>query len=158
MYHNSIDIYTSAGYMLRYILMELCRCGSVSYTHLCPTPSAIRPSVRIPGSQAILLPTKSGSTEASYKCSKLIAAVIHNFLFFHIILHSADAMRRYDSLAVSYTHLDVYKRQRYSVAYIRQMYKCQCCCGTCCIRRKWYSCCVSFKSIKIDVYKRQVLV
>lgn len=34
----------------------------------CPTPSAIRPSVRIPGSQAILLPTKSGSTEASYKC------------------------------------------------------------------------------------------
>ena len=27
MYHNSIDIYTSAGYMLRYILMELCRCG-----------------------------------------------------------------------------------------------------------------------------------
>ena len=34
----------------------------------CPTPSAIRPSVRIPGSRAILLPTKSGSTEASYKC------------------------------------------------------------------------------------------
>ena len=31
------------------------------------------------------------------KCSKLIAAVIHNFLFFHIILHSADAVRRYDS-------------------------------------------------------------
>lgn len=27
MYHNSIDIYTSDGYMLRYILMELCRCG-----------------------------------------------------------------------------------------------------------------------------------
>ena len=27
MYHNSIDIYTSAGYMLHYILMELCRCG-----------------------------------------------------------------------------------------------------------------------------------
>ena len=36
-----------------------------------------------------------------------------------------------------------------NVAYIRQMYKCQCCCGTCCILRKWYSCCVSFKSIKI---------
>ncbi len=34
----------------------------------CPTSSAIRPSVRIPGSQAILLPTKSGLTEASYKC------------------------------------------------------------------------------------------
>ena len=31
----------------------------------------------------------------------------------------------------------------------RQMYKCQCCCDTCCILRKWYSCCVSFKSIKI---------
>nr|DAJ75971.1 MAG TPA: Protein of unknown function (DUF3109) [Caudoviricetes sp.] len=29
------------------------------------------------------------------------------------------------------------------------MYKCQCCCGTCCILRKWYSCCVSFKPIKI---------
>ena len=28
---------------------------------------------------------------------KLIAAVIHNFLFFHIILHSADDVRRYDS-------------------------------------------------------------
>ena len=27
MYHNSIDIYTSDGYMLRYILMEICRCG-----------------------------------------------------------------------------------------------------------------------------------
>ena len=38
---------------------------------------------------------------------------------------------------------------RYRVTYIRQMYKCQCCCGTCCILRKWYSCCVSFKSIKI---------
>ena len=36
-----------------------------------------------------------------------------------------------------------------NVAYIRQMYKCQCCCGTCCILRKWYSCCVSFKPIKI---------
>ena len=34
----------------------------------CPTLSTIRPWVRIPGSQAILLPTKSGSTEASYKC------------------------------------------------------------------------------------------
>ena len=34
------------------------------------------------------------------------------------------------------------------VTYIRQMYKCQCCCDTCCILRKWYSCCVSFKSIK----------
>ena len=28
------------------------------------------------------------------------------------------------------------------------MYKCQCCCGTCCILCKWYSCCVSFKSKK----------
>ena len=28
------------------------------------------------------------------------------------------------------------------------MYKCQCCCGTCCILCKWYSCCVSFKSQK----------
>ena len=35
-----------------------------------------------------------------------------------------------------------------NVAYIRQMYKCQCCCGTCCILCKWYSCCVSFKSKK----------
>ena len=29
MYHNSIDIYTFAGYILRRILMELCRCGGM---------------------------------------------------------------------------------------------------------------------------------
>ena len=45
MYHNSIDIYTSAGYMLRYILMELCRCGLMPKIHFIYDDYTVTPSV-----------------------------------------------------------------------------------------------------------------